>query len=105
MTARAPGAKNLAWWIVLLLFWGSVLNYVDRAVLGVVMPQIRRDLSLSNADYGLAVNAFLILYLVFYILGGRVADRLGCRRAFTLTIVFWSVASMLHAAAQGLRSL
>jgi lipoprotein signal peptidase len=37
--------NHLAWTVVLLLFFGSVLNYLDRAVLGVVMPDIRRDLS------------------------------------------------------------
>ncbi len=96
---------RFAWLIVAILFLGSVVNYVDRAVLGVVMPQIRSDLGLSNADYGLAVNAFLVMYAVFYIYGGRVADRLGCRRMFLVTVAFWSAASMLHAAARGLASL
>ena len=91
--------------VVALLFIGSVINYIDRAVLGVVMPQLRKDLSLSNADYGLAVNAFLVLYMIFYILGGRVADRWGYRRTFTVTVTFWSIASMLQGLAQGLGSL
>ncbi|MBI3664655.1 MAG: MFS transporter [Acidobacteria bacterium] len=102
----SPYQQNrLAWLVVLLLFIGSVLNYVNRAVLGVLMPQIRRELVLTNTDYGLAVNAFLTLYMVFYVVGGRLADRLGCRRSFTLTIIFWSVANLLHAFARGLRSL
>jgi len=37
--------------IVVLLFAGSAINYLDRSLLGVVMPQVRRDLLLSNADY------------------------------------------------------
>ena len=82
-----------------------MINYIDRSVLSVVMPQVRRDLSLTNANYGLAIHAFLVMYAVFYILGGRIADRLGYRRTFTLTIVFWSLASMAHTFVQGLRSL
>lgn len=105
MKVDARRRKRFAWAVILFLFTGSVLNYMDRALLGVVMPQVRKDLSLSNADYGLAVNAFLILYMVFYILGGRVADRLGCRRTFSLTLVFWSAACLLHSFAQGLRTL
>jgi ACS family hexuronate transporter-like MFS transporter len=97
--------SRFAWSVVALLFFGSVVNYMDRTVLGVVMPQIRRDLDLSNADYGLAVNAFLVMYAVFYISGGRVADWLGYRRMFVATVLFWSVANMLHAAARGFRSL
>ena len=91
--------------IVLLLFAGSVVNYLDRSLLSVVIPQVRRDLSLSNANYGLAIHAFLVMYAVFYILGGRIADRLGYRPTFTLTVVLWSLASMAHAFVQGLRSL
>jgi ACS family hexuronate transporter-like MFS transporter len=91
--------------IVLLLVAGSMLNYLDRSVLGVVMPAVRRDLSLTNRDYGLAIHAFLLMYAVFYILGGRIADRLGYRRTFTLAIIFWSLSTMAHAFVQGLRSL
>jgi len=78
---------------------------MDRSLVGVIMPQMRRDLTLTNADFGLAVNAFLVLYAVFYVLGGRIADRLGYRGAFALTVAFWSLASMSHALVQGLRSL
>ena len=88
MPVSASGQDRFAWLVVLFLFLGSVINYMDRTVLGVVMPRIRRDLSLTNAEYGLAVNAFLVLYMIFYVLGGIVADRLGCRRAFLLTISF-----------------
>lgn len=105
MPVSASRQDRFAWLVVLFLFLGSVINYMDRTVLGVVMPQVRRDLSLTNAEYGLAVNAFLVLYMIFYVLGGIVADRLGCRRAFLVTISFWSVAAMLHVLARGLRSL
>ena len=56
--------ERLAWGIAAMLFAGSVINYLDRAVLGVVMPQIRRDLHLTNQQYGWAVNAFLTAYMV-----------------------------------------
>ena len=91
--------------IVLLLFAGSVINYIDRTLLSVDMPHVRRDLALSNANYGLAIHAFLVMYAVFYILGGRIADRLGYHRTFTLTLVFWSLATMAHTLVQGLLSL
>ncbi|MCC6418213.1 MAG: MFS transporter, partial [Gemmataceae bacterium] len=55
---------RFAWLVVTLLFLGSVLNYLDRAVLGVVQVEICAELGLSNADYGLALNAFLLTYMV-----------------------------------------
>ncbi len=97
--------ERLAWRVAALLFAASVVNYIDRAVLAVVMPQVRQDLGLTATDYSLAVNAFLGMYMVAYILGGRVADRLGCRLTFLATIVFWSLASMAHAAVRGLGTL
>jgi ACS family hexuronate transporter-like MFS transporter len=97
--------RRFAWFIAFLLFAGSVVNYIDRAALAYVMPQVRRELSLTNTDYGLVVNVFLVTYTLFYILGGRLADRLGCRRSFTITVVFWSMASMAHGLVRGFRSL
>jgi ACS family hexuronate transporter-like MFS transporter len=83
----------------------TVINYVDRSVLGVVKPQLQKDLALNNTEYGLAVNAFLITYSALYILGGRLADRFGYRRMFPINVVFWSISCMLHSLARGLGSL
>ena len=105
MSNKSSWQNSLPRLVVLLLFAGSMVNYLDRSLLSVVMPQVRRDLSLTNANYGLAIHAFLVMYAVFYILGGRIADRLGYRRTFTLAIVFWSLACMAHTFVKGLRSL
>jgi MFS transporter, ACS family, hexuronate transporter len=105
MSSQTDQRNFLAGLFILILFAGSMANYIDRSLLGMVIPQVRRDLSLTNADYGLAVHAFLVMYAVFYILGGRIADRLGYRRTFTLALVFWSIASMAGAFVRGLRTL
>ncbi|MEW5976241.1 MAG: MFS transporter [Acidobacteriota bacterium] len=97
--------RRFAWLIAIFFFLGSVLSFVDRAVLGVVMQQVRAELSLTNTEYGLATTSFLITYMIFYVLGGQLADRFGSRRMFSLNILFWSIASMAHAVAQGLASL
>ena len=97
--------RKFAWIIAIFFFAGSVLSFVDRAVLGVVMPQVRKDLSLTNTEYSLATTSFLILYMIFYFLGGQLTDRLGSRRTFSLNIIFWSLASMAHGVARGITSL
>jgi ACS family hexuronate transporter-like MFS transporter len=91
--------------VVAVLFAGSVVNYLDRSVLGVVMPQIRRDLSLSNRQYAWVVDAFLLAYTVSYIFGGRLADRFGYRRIAAWAVGAWSLAAMAHALAGGFASL
>lgn len=100
-----PAASRHAWLVVAVLFAGSVLNYVDRSVLGVVKPRLQQDLALSNTEYGWAVNSFLVTYSVLYILGGRLADRFGYRRMFPINVAFWSISCMLHSLARGLVSL
>jgi MFS transporter, ACS family, hexuronate transporter len=105
MDIDPPVYRRFAWLIAFLLFAGSVVNYIDRAVLAYVMPQVRHDLSLTHTDYGLVLNAFLVTYAIFSILGGRLSDRLGCRRSFLITVIFWSLASTAHGLVQGFRSL
>jgi MFS transporter, ACS family, hexuronate transporter len=101
----ADRVRSVGRWVTTLLFLGSVVSYMDRAVLGVLMQQVRSDLALSNADYGIAVNCFLVAYALFYILGGRLADRFGYRHIVSLALGIWSLASAAHAAASGLLSL
>ena len=105
MVNKSEWQNSFRWLIVLLLFAGSAINYLDRSLLSIVMPQVRRDLSLSNANYGLAIHAFLVMYAVFYILGGRIADRMGYSRTFTLAVALWSLAAVAHAFVRGLPSL
>jgi ACS family hexuronate transporter-like MFS transporter len=105
MTNNSAEQNSFPRLIVLLLFAGSMVNYIDRSLLSVVMPGVRRDLALTNTGYGLAIHAFLVMYAIFYILGGRIADRLGYRRTFSLTVLFWSIATIAHTFMQGLRSM
>jgi len=97
--------RRFAWLVVFLFFAGGVVSYIDRGALGVVMPQIRKDFSLSNTDYAIIVNCFLIFYGIFYILGGWLADRIGLRRAYPLMVVCCSIANILHGFASNLLSL
>ena len=79
--------------------------FIEGSVLGLVMPQVRKDLSLSNTEYSLVTTPFLILYMIFSIVGGQLADKLGSRRTFSLNIIFWSLASMAHTVIRGIVSL
>ena len=67
MSDNLDRRSRFAWLIVSLLFAGSVVNYMDRSLVSVILPQVRRDLAMTNADFGLALNFFLVMYAVFYI--------------------------------------
>ena len=90
--------RNLRWWITGLIFLSTVINYIDRQTLSVLAPILTRELQLSNAGYGLISMAFMIPYTAMYIVSGLLIDRYGSRLVFGIAAIWWSVASMLHAA-------
>jgi ACS family hexuronate transporter-like MFS transporter len=78
-----------------------MIGYVDRLALAVAAPVVRSTFGFSNEQYGLITLAFLICYASGQLLLGPLIDRLGSKRALSLAVLWWSVASMLHALARG----
>jgi ACS family hexuronate transporter-like MFS transporter len=85
------------WTICALLFFAATINYVDRQVIGILKPTLQGQLHWSESDYGWIVFAFQSAYAIGMLLVGRLMDRLGTRKGFSLAVVFWSVAAMAHA--------
>ncbi len=101
-TLIIPG---LRWWIIGLIFLAAVLNYVDRQTLSALAPTIQKDLGMDDHDYANVVNIFLVAYTIAYLISGKIVDRLGTRTGTLVFVIWWSVANMLTAAAQGMRSM
>ena len=72
--------SNLRWYIVTLLFFATLVNYVDRQTLSIAMPVIKDEYGLSNTDYAGIVFAFLLAYTVMQLVSGRLMDLLGTRK-------------------------
>lgn len=96
--------RNLRWYIVGLLTLVTVINYLDRNALSVAQVQLEDELGITDAQYGHVVSAFLIAYGLFHPIVGRIVDRVGSRTGLTLAFIWWSVASVGHAFAGGVRS-
>ena len=94
-----PQIRHLRWWVAGLLFLATIINYVDRQTLSVLAPSLRDQFRMSNTDYSRVVFAFLLAYTFGQSGSGKIMDWLGTRRGFSLTMVWWSVAAMLHATA------
>lgn len=93
------------WLVLSLLFASTVINYVDRQALSVLLPSLRTDLQLSSTDYGAITTAFMLAYTVSQLLSGALIDRIGTRLGFALAMLIWSVAAALHATASSVVSL
>lgn len=92
------------WIICTLLFLGISKNYMDRQVLGVLKTTLQHNLGWNEIDYSNLVFAFQAAYAFGMVLVGRFIDRVGTRIGYGLSIVFWSVAAMAHAACTSILS-
>ncbi len=92
------------WRIAMLLCLITTINYIDRQALTVTAPLLKAEFSLSESDYGLITAGFLFAYGFGQLLCGPVIDRLGTRRSFSLAVIAWSIATMLHAFGRGFLS-
>jgi ACS family hexuronate transporter-like MFS transporter len=97
--------SRLRWLILGLLFLSTVINYVDRQALSVLLPTLREALQLSSADYGMITTVFLLAYTLAQVPVGMWIDKVGTRIGFSFSIVGWSIAAILHAFVVGPISL
>lgn len=93
------------WVIAVMLCLITTINYIDRIALAVAAPLILEDLSLSLTQYGTITSAFLLAYAIGHLFSGPLIDRFGTKKAFSLAVIVWSIAGMLHAATRGFASL
>ena len=97
-SATSPGG-HVRWIICALLFFAATINYIDRQVIGILKPTLQKEFGWSEIDYAAIVFAFQLAYAVGLLLAGRVIDKVGTKRGFTIAIVIWSLAAMAHAEA------
>ncbi len=85
------------WGICALLFFATTLNYIDRQIIGILKPELSKQLGWNEIDYSNIVFAFQVAYAIGYAGAGRLMDRMGVRRGYFLAVLFWSLAAMAHA--------
>jgi len=103
VTAGKPIA-SLRWWIGSLLFASTVINYIDRQTLSLVAPYLKLEYHWSNSDYANIAIAFRVAYSIGQTVFGRLMDRIGTRQGLTLTVIWYSLVSMLTSLASGFYS-
>jgi len=103
LTAGKP-ITSLRWWIGGLLFASTVINYIDRQTLSLLAPYLKLEYHWTNSDYANIAIAFRVAYSIGQTVFGRFMDRVGTRRGLTLTVIWYSVVSMLTSLASGFYS-
>jgi MFS family permease len=95
--SASTGSSRSPWpwtatWPLLLLTLVSIFNYLDRSLLGLALPQIKRELGASDTVLGLVSGlAFILFYSVLGIPIAWLADRVNRRNIIALGLAFWSL--------------
>ncbi|GAA2149968.1 MFS transporter [Actinomadura napierensis] len=93
-------ANPRRWSILVLLCCMQFMLLLDDTVVNVALPSIRTDLGFSLAGLTWVVNAYVVAFGGFLLLGGRLADTLGRRRVFLIGTAVFAAASLANGLAQ-----
>jgi ACS family hexuronate transporter-like MFS transporter len=103
-TIGTPTGK-FRWVICGLLFFATVIAYVDRAVISNLKTTLEGVIpGLDDFTYGIITAAFQTAYGIAMFVAGGITDKLGTRKAFAIAICLWSLAAMLPGVAYSVAS-
>ncbi|HEY2761493.1 MAG TPA: MFS transporter, partial [Pirellulales bacterium] len=100
MPDTLPQSKGSYRWVICaLLFFATTVNYTDRAVLGVLEPELHEKIGWTSTQYGLINGAFMVAYAFGSLGAGWLMDTIGVRVGYTISLIIWSVCAAAHALA------
>ena len=95
--ASTTRASRVRYGILAMLFLVTTINYADRATLSITGPALREEFGFDAVQMGYIFSAFSWAYVMAQIPGGWMLDRYGARRVYGVSILLWSVFTMLQA--------
>jgi MFS transporter, ACS family, hexuronate transporter len=93
----SPSPGRYRWAICALLFFATTINYIDRQVFGILAPEMKKIFGWTDTNYTDIVFWFEVSYAIGLLTFGRVLDAIGTRIGLAVAMVFWSLASIVHA--------
>src|SRR6266404_7947224 len=92
--APTTGRSSGRWFALIVLCLGALMIVLDTTIVNVALPSIRQDLGFSETSLAWVVNAYLLTFGGFLLLGGRLGDLYGHRRLFLIGITLFTLASL-----------
>jgi MFS transporter, ACS family, hexuronate transporter len=96
---------NLRWSVAILLGLATVINYLDRSSLSVVSLPLKEDFGIDDGHIAYIAAGFEVTYMLMQPVAGLFIDWVGARVGFIVSVIWWSIASMLHGLGIGWRSM
>jgi ACS family hexuronate transporter-like MFS transporter len=88
---------NYRWYVVGLLFAATTINYIDRQILALLKPLLDKEIGWTNTQYAWVNTFFQGAYAVGLLWFGGYVDRVGAKKGYSVSIIAWSIAALLHA--------
>jgi ACS family D-galactonate transporter-like MFS transporter len=104
-SASTARRSNARYQILGLLAVGTMINYLDRTVLGIAAPQLTKELGINAAMMGLLFSVFSWSYVASQIPGGLFLDRFGSKLTYFLSMTFWSLCTLAQGLVHGIAGL
>ncbi|MBB5417996.1 ACS family D-galactonate transporter-like MFS transporter [Paraburkholderia atlantica] len=102
----SPARRSKARFQILgLLAVGTMINYLDRTILGIAAPQLTKELGINAALMGLLFSVFSWSYVASQIPGGLFLDRFGSKITYFLSMTFWSLCTLAQGLVGGIAGL
>ena len=93
--------NNYRWVVVVLIFFATTINYLDRQLIGLLKPILEKEFTWTETDVAKIVMAFTAAYAVGLLISGRIIDKIGSKLGYAIAIVIWSIAGIFHAFTRG----
>lgn len=91
-------ATNWRWWMCVLLFVATTVNYMDRQVLSLTWKDfIAPEFHWTDNDYGTITATFSIIYAICMLFAGKFVDWMGTKKGYLWAIGVWSFGACAHA--------
>ncbi|MES2888037.1 MAG: MFS transporter [Pseudomonadota bacterium] len=93
--SSVPGLQGRQrWWALVVLCLGELMIVLDTTIVNVALPSIRVDLGFTETSLVWVVNAYMLTFGGFLLLGGRLGDLFGHRRLFLIGLILFTLASL-----------
>lgn len=94
MTDHSSLSSRTRWLALIILCLGTLMEVLDTTIVNVALPSIRTDLLFSVDSLAWVVNAYMLTFGGFMLLGGRLGDLFGHRKIFLAGIALFTLASL-----------
>ena len=101
LPSPVPTASPWRWWVCLLLFSATTLNYMDRIALNQMAVRIQKALDFNDLRYSQLESGFSFAYAIGAILSGILVDKVSIRWVYPAMVLGWSAAGVCTGFATG----